>query len=97
MKKVDGHGGVVSRVVRTLMTARAEDQGDLAHVLGVTQAAVSNKLTGKTRWSIDDLDRMAEHYGIRAGDFLRGPADLLLPHRRNVDEGHGQVRRTKVS
>lgn len=69
----------VTRVVRTLLMAHGENQGDIASVLGVTQAAVSNKMAGKTNWSLPDIEAMAEHFDV--------PASVMLEDSRNLIGG----------
>lgn len=74
---------VVTKVVRALMAVHEEKQADLADVLGLGLGAVNDRMTGKTRWSLDDLAVMAEHWQVRAMDFLRDPQSLLeQPMRR---------------
>ncbi|MZE55025.1 helix-turn-helix domain-containing protein [Streptomyces sp. SID5770] len=58
--------------VAALMFATGERQGDLADGLGITQGQVSRKQTGSALWSLDDLDRLAAHYGIPVPDLLCG-------------------------
>ncbi len=68
----------VTQVLRTLLLAHGEDQSDVAKALRVTQAAVSNKMAGKTRWSLDDVEALAEHFGMEdPGLFLNDPRALL--------------------
>lgn len=68
----------VTQVLRTLLLAYGERQEDVAAALGVTQAAVSNKMAGKTRWSIEDLAILAEHFGVDGpGRFLDDPRSLF--------------------
>nr|DAN31948.1 MAG TPA: helix-turn-helix domain protein [Caudoviricetes sp.] len=50
---------LVSRAVRRFMDANHITQGAIARVLGVNQGQVSARLRGATRWSLDDLDRLA--------------------------------------
>jgi hypothetical protein len=73
--------GVVTRVVRVMMTLHEENQDSLATVLGVKKQAVSDKMNGRIRWSLDDLEKLAAHYHIRSADFLRDPRELVIPHR----------------
>lgn len=74
---------VVTKVVKALMALHQEKQADLAEVLGLGIGAVHDRMTGKTRWSLDDLAAMAEHWQVRAMDFLRDPQALLeQPMRR---------------
>jgi antitoxin component HigA of HigAB toxin-antitoxin module len=73
--------GVISRVVRVLMTLNEETQVDLAEVLGIKPQAVSDKMNGRIRWNIDDIERMARHYEVRSADFMRDPKELILRRR----------------
>lgn len=52
------------------MTKENETQADLAEVLDVTQAAVSNYMTGKKAPSIDSLIKIAKHYGCSVDDLV---------------------------
>lgn len=82
---------VVTGNVRDLMDDHHTTQVDLAAVLGISQPAVSNKLAGRSRWTLDDLEALADHYGIRSSDLLRmgtkevKPARETRSRRRPVD------------
>lgn len=78
--------GVVTRVVRVLMTLHEEDQEKLAAVLGVKRQAVSDKMNGRIRWNLDDLEALATHYGVRSADFLRDPKELMNFRRHHQAE-----------
>lgn len=52
-------------------------QADLARALGVGPMWVSDRMTGRTRLTIDDLDRIANALGV-------GIVDLLPRDRREV-------------
>ena len=60
----------ITRIVRILMDHHHEKQTLLAAVLGVKPPQVSTRMKGTTAWTIDDLDRMAEHWGIPVGMFF---------------------------
>ncbi|NEE37991.1 acyltransferase, partial [Streptomyces sp. SID7982] len=49
--------------VSALMSRTGERQGDLAVGIGQAQAQVSRKQTGRQHWTLDDVDRIAGHYG----------------------------------
>ncbi|MCI6557340.1 helix-turn-helix domain-containing protein [Schaalia hyovaginalis] len=49
---------IVSAEVRRYMRSNGSTQADLAATLGVTQAAVSKKVLGLRRWSIEDVDKL---------------------------------------
>lgn len=72
----------VSRVVRLLMALADESQSDVAKVIGVPQSAVSARLRGQTKWTVDDLEVLAEHYGKPITVFFIDPDDLLSPRER---------------
>jgi len=67
-------GGLTQRVaaeVRALKGRHDVTQDQLAHVLGVAQPAVSKRLRGVTPFSLDELEKLADFFG------LDGPEELL--------------------
>lgn len=56
--------------VRAEMAIQRKGQGDLARVLGLSQAAVSRRLHGHVAFDVDELVRVAEFLGKNAADFL---------------------------
>ncbi|GGO90105.1 hypothetical protein GCM10012280_34860 [Wenjunlia tyrosinilytica] len=71
--------------VAALMRHTGEHQADLAAGIGLSQAQVSRKQTGKALWSLADVDRLAAHYGMSVADLLAGPTNAvtcLPPARR---------------
>lgn len=58
--------------IAALMGVHGERQEDLAQGLGLTQGSVSLKLSGRSRITLDDVDAIAEHYGITPGQLLTG-------------------------
>lgn len=72
----------VSANVRVYMALRGEAHDDLAAALGVSRPAVSARLNGRTAWSLDDLDKLAQHYGVTPATFLAEPAAVLTELRR---------------
>lgn len=63
--------------VSALMSRTGERQGDLAVGIGQAQAQVSRKQTGRQHWTLDDVDRIAGHYGVRVLDLLAGPTHAV--------------------
>lgn len=59
------------------MAVRRMTQAQLAAALGVTQPAVSARLRGRTRWSVDDLDKLSELFGMRVADLVEPPLDAF--------------------
>lgn len=74
----------VTSAVRMFMAARKLKQSDLAEALGITQPSVSAKLHGRARWSVDDLDRLAERFEVNAADLLVPPTAYLRPTGSSV-------------
>lgn len=70
----------ISAVVRVYLAAYGERHDDLAAALGVSRPAVSQKLQGRIRWTVADLDALADHFGVPVETFLAG--DVLLDRLR---------------
>ncbi|MFJ8443979.1 helix-turn-helix domain-containing protein [Kitasatospora griseola] len=72
--------------VGALLRATGESQADLARGVGLSQAQVSRKLSGRHSWAVNDLDRLSGHYGIAVVDLVVGPTHALklLPERRRA-------------
>lgn len=65
---------LIAEAVRALLGQRDERQYQLAEVLGMTVGAVSHRMSGRTPWTSDDLEALADHFGV-------APAALLLPQQ----------------
>ncbi|MFJ3638002.1 helix-turn-helix domain-containing protein [Streptomyces sp. NPDC090112] len=63
--------------VAALMTRTGERQNDLADGLGLSQAQVSRKQGGRQHWSLEDVDRLAAHFGLHYLDLLAGPTHAV--------------------
>ncbi|WP_327389111.1 helix-turn-helix domain-containing protein [Streptomyces sp. NBC_01207] len=63
--------------VAALMTRTGERQNDLADGLGLSQAQVSRKQAGRQHWSLEDVDGLAEHFGLHFLDLLAGPTHAV--------------------
>lgn len=72
----------VSQVVRTLLTAHGQTQEDLADVLELTQSAISNKINGKVRWSVEDVWALAVHFDRDPGEFFEDAKELIAPNHQ---------------
>ena len=49
---------VISREVKRYMEKTGTTQADIGSLLNVTQTHISRRLTGRTHWSIDDLEAL---------------------------------------
>lgn len=64
--------GRVARNVRAELARSETKQASLAAALGMTQGAVSHRLTGRTDFSINELVRIAAHLGVPLSTLLDG-------------------------
>lgn len=51
--------------IRETMRTKKVSQADIAYMLNLTQASVSNKLSGKTEWTVWELMNVFEYLGIQ--------------------------------
>ncbi|MER7951879.1 helix-turn-helix transcriptional regulator [Streptomyces sp. NPDC096079] len=68
---------ILRLTVAALMARTGERQSDLAERLGLSQAQVSRKQGGTAHWSLEDVDRLAAHYGLSVLDLLAGPTHAV--------------------
>lgn len=73
----DDSQDTLTDVVQVLMAHRRMSQADLGRVIGVGPNTVSLKLSGKRRWRFEDLDGLAQHFGVRPADLLVDPVHAL--------------------
>lgn len=82
----------IGESARALFATFRDKQVDLAAAMGVSQNAVSRKLNGMTRWSIADVEALAERYGVTVDQVLAGPRAWLglvdEPGRRDTRQYH---------
>lgn len=68
----------VTRNVRILMALRGiSDQKTLAARLGWGADKVSTSFSGRRRWSLDDLQELADVFGLQPGDVVAEPTQLV--------------------
>jgi transcriptional regulator with XRE-family HTH domain len=60
------------RTIPALMGAHGENQTALGNALGLTQGQISRKLSGQAALTLEDVDAVAEHYGITPAQLLSG-------------------------
>ena len=56
--------------VRVLLTVNQVNQKDLAKAMGISEATLSQKFSGRTRWNIEDIDKASHYLGVPASRFL---------------------------
>lgn len=45
------------------MARRGDYQKTLAKLLGLTEASVTGRLSGKTQWTIEEIEKICKYYG----------------------------------
>lgn len=62
----------VAGEVRARMARKRVRQVDLAEVLGMSQPSLSQRLTGRYPFTVDELDRLAQFFDVEPADLIRG-------------------------
>ncbi|THJ38498.1 helix-turn-helix domain-containing protein [Candidatus Frankia alpina] len=62
----------INETVRLLITRVGGRQSDVAEVLGITQSSLSQRLLGHSIWKVDDLPKVAAHFGLTASELISG-------------------------
>lgn len=61
---------IVTLHVKVAMLMRRDLQADIAAALGLSTAAVSNRLNDHVEWSLSELDQLAKHFGCTVADLI---------------------------
>jgi transcriptional regulator with XRE-family HTH domain len=67
----------VAATVREVLKARGLSQQEAAPIFGCSQQALSDRMTGRTPFTLEDLGRLAEHLGIPVAELLDPPVSLV--------------------
>lgn len=74
-RRADGPlSDTLAREVKALMGRHDVNQTMLAEWLGINQTAVSARLRGATKWSLDDVERIAEGFAVHPAELMGGYA-----------------------
>ncbi|MGW1278826.1 acyltransferase [Streptomyces tsukubensis] len=75
--------------VAAIMQLTRERQTDVGAGTGLSQLQISRKQSGKTAWTLSDVDALSAHWGIPVLDLLAGPthATAALPADRATAPG----------
>lgn len=91
----------ITRNVRILMAVQAiNDQKTLAARLKWGADKLTRSLRGERRWAVGDLQELADVFGIRPGDMLGDPAELVnvtTPARTGTDHTYSPRVTTRVT
>lgn len=67
----------VTTNVKVLMAIQGIRQTELADRLGWDRTVMSNRLSGKRGWKIEDLEDLATHFGVPAGALLGTTGEVV--------------------
>ncbi len=67
---------VVTRNIKVAMALYDAKQKDLANALGVERSSISQKITRRVAWSLEDVEKAGRFFGISPARFLE-PNGLL--------------------
>lgn len=95
MSEADDLQETIRRNVRVLMAIRGIDTvRALATLLGDNENHLSNRLTGRRKWQLDDIANLAHVFGVEPGLILGDTATLA---GAIAPTGTGSVTGTKQS
>ena len=67
----------ITESVLALSAVERQSQTQIAGVLGLSQAAVAHRLRGATKWNVDDVGRLCDHFGVTYAQLTAGPRAWL--------------------
>jgi transcriptional regulator with XRE-family HTH domain len=83
----------VNETIRLLMTRTGKRQVDVAEVIGITRASLSQRLLGNSNWKLNDLPKVAGYFGVTVAELLSGYAAIANSNRLPPAKGdEGQTR-----
>lgn len=94
MKEMITPAEAAGKEVKIWMTREGVTQKELANILGVTQASVSEKLRGKIAFNLNDLVTISAAFGISLGELL---GDGILNAKVPVPALHGRFGDKKIA
>ena len=84
----------VAREIRGLLAKAGLTQKDVASILAITQAGVSDRLRGKQNFSLDELLTLAGALNLTIGDLLGDSiVSARVPAPSYIGEGQGRIKR----
>lgn len=84
----------ITRNVRHVMADFDVDQEAIATVLGISPGAVSNKVSGKRPWRMDDIARLSVYFRISEMEFVKEKRVAQDPFLAATGTDSGTARRT---
>lgn len=71
--EIESFVDIVAENIRALAALHGMSQKELAEEIGMTQAAASVRWRGKRQWQLEDIQKVAEIFGIN-------PWEITQPH-----------------
>jgi transcriptional regulator with XRE-family HTH domain len=91
--RADDLEATVNETIRLLMTRTGRRQVDVAGVLGITRASLSQRLLGNSNWKLNDLPKVAGYFGLTVSELISGYAAIANADRLPPAKGsEGQTR-----
>lgn len=60
----------ISANIRAEAARRGKTQADLAHAIGTSRQAISQRLLGRINWRIDELQTIADFLGVPLAELI---------------------------
>jgi transcriptional regulator with XRE-family HTH domain len=89
-RKADDLEATVNETIRLLMTRTGKRQVDVAEVIGITRASLSQRLLGNANWKLNDLPKVAEFFGLTATELISGYTAIANADRLPPAKGQTQ-------
>lgn len=67
----------ITESVRALAAVFGDTNATLGKALGLSESSAAGKRTGRNNWTLADVEKLAEHYGVRPEQILAGPRAWL--------------------
>lgn len=81
----------VRRVVKMLLAGHEMEPRDLAEHLGVSKSAIYARLSGQKPFTVREVSRMSQLFGLSPDGFFGGPGSLLLGGDAMAPQASGQL------
>ena len=72
----------ITGTVRSMSALLRESQGDVGNLLGLSPVTVAQRLNGRLEWSLRDVTKLCEHYGLTFDELTAGPLGWLKAARQ---------------
>ena len=63
---------IVTRNMKVAMTLRNVKQKDLANALGVDRSSISQKMTRRVAWSLEDIEKASDFFHVKPEALVAG-------------------------